>query len=69
MEYIQKALNPNVISGRFIDMPLHDYWCKNCFKMYEVIVPLKKTDEAIKCPDCKKKLKKMITRVYIKVGR
>lgn len=44
--------------------PLHDYFCKDCLKTYEVIVPLDKDNKKVKCPHCKKKLKKLLAPVY-----
>ena len=41
-------------------MPNYDYMCLNCQKIYEISVRLDKIDEKIKCPNCKKKLKKRI---------
>jgi len=48
-------------------MPLFDYYCKDCEKCYEVLVPLSKTKSKIKCPKCKKELKKIISPVYFSV--
>jgi putative FmdB family regulatory protein len=48
-------------------MPLYAYTCRECSKYYEVIVPLKKEKEKIKCPHCDKTLKKEITPVYFRV--
>jgi len=42
-------------------MPLQDYFCTNCEKVYEIIVPLAENDKKIKCPHCKKLLKKHIS--------
>jgi putative FmdB family regulatory protein len=42
-------------------MPLQDYYCTNCAKIYEIIVPLAQTDKKIKCPNCKRVLKKHIS--------
>ena len=40
-------------------MPLYDYYCKKCAKIHEIIVRLDKIDTKIKCPYCKKTLKKL----------
>jgi putative FmdB family regulatory protein len=48
-------------------MPLYDFWCKDCMKTYEVILPLAKSDEKVKCPHCKKKLKRIIAPVYFTI--
>lgn len=41
--------------------PLFAYVCSKCLKVYEMMVPLDKTGEDIKCPKCRKKMKKIIT--------
>lgn len=48
-------------------MPLFDYICGKCFKQYEVIVPLKDVGKKVKCPHCKKSLKKILTPVYFSI--
>lgn len=48
-------------------MPLHDYFCTDCEKVYEVLVPLKDTDKKVPCPKCEKPLKKRIAPVRIKL--
>jgi putative FmdB family regulatory protein len=48
-------------SSRGILMPLQDYFCKKCAKAYEIIVPLVKTDDKIKCPHCRRNLTKHIS--------
>ena len=42
-------------------MPLQDYSCVHCAKIYEIIVPLAENDKAIKCPKCKEVLVKHIS--------
>jgi len=42
-------------------MPMQDYYCKNCAKIYEILVPLAKNDEKIPCPYCKEVLIKHIS--------
>ncbi|MCK4328781.1 zinc ribbon domain-containing protein [candidate division WOR-3 bacterium] len=42
-------------------MPLQDYHCKQCNKIFEIIVPLSKNDKEIKCPYCKQTLRKRIS--------
>lgn len=49
-------------------MPLYVKWCKNCEKVYEVIIPLKDYDKKVKCPHCKKTLGKIMTPVCFKVN-
>ena len=48
-------------------MPLFDFICKKCEKIFEVIVPLSYSKKKIKCPYCKKQLKKLMSPVYFKV--
>lgn len=42
-------------------MPLQDYYCKHCSKLFEIIVPLAQNDKKIKCPHCKKALIKQLS--------
>lgn len=42
-------------------MPLYEYYCTECEKIYEIIVKLRAIDKKIKCPHCKKGLKKRIS--------
>jgi putative FmdB family regulatory protein len=42
-------------------VPIQDYHCKKCSKLYEIIVPLSKTDDEIKCPHCNEVLAKHIS--------
>lgn len=46
---------------------LYAFHCKECKKVYEVILPLKQYDKKVKCPYCKKRLNKIITPVLFKV--
>lgn len=48
-------------------MPLFDFFCRECLKTYEVIVPLKDVGKKVKCPHCKKGLKKIITPVFFSI--
>ena len=50
-------------------MPLYSYYCLDCEKTYEAIVPLKEYDKKIKCPKCKKKLNKYIGKVHLSSKR
>jgi putative FmdB family regulatory protein len=40
-------------------MPLFDYDCPACEKLFEIGVPLEKIEEPIKCPYCGKELTKL----------
>ena len=48
-------------------MPLYTYLCKKCAKIYEVIVPLKKAEDDIKCPHCNTVVEKKIMPVYFRI--
>jgi len=64
-------LNPQVIlgnNGRRPKMPMYDYRCEDCDKTFEIYVPLDKLEEEIKCPYCKKPLKKEMSPVFFKVN-
>lgn len=39
-------------------MPLYDFECSKCDKKYEVMVPLDKLKEELKCPKCNEKLER-----------
>jgi len=47
-------------------MPLYSYYCIACLKTYEITIPLSRYGEKVKCPHCKRILKKAITPVYLK---
>lgn len=49
--------------------PLFDYYCIDCMKKYEIIVPLKKYDDIVVCPHCAKKLTRAIGPVMILKNR
>lgn len=42
-------------------MPLFDYFCKKCSKIFEINVRLDKLDKKIRCPYCEKGLKKVVS--------
>ena len=48
-------------------MPLYQYWCEKCDKGYEVLIPLARYDEEVKCPHCDKTLQKIFSPCMIKV--
>ena len=48
-------------------MPLHDFVCGKCLKRYEIIIPLKEMDKKVKCPHCKKELKKIMAPVFFSI--
>lgn len=45
-------------------MPLYTYHCKDCAKLFELIVKLEDVDKEIKCPSCGKTLKKQMDAPY-----
>jgi putative FmdB family regulatory protein len=54
-------------------MPLYDYLCETpkCAKSKKVlsfIVPLERYDETIKCPECKKPLRRMLSAPMFRIG-
>jgi len=50
-------------------MPIHEYFCKDCDRIWEDLT-LKVSDvsEKIKCPLCKKKISKIMSRPVIRMG-
>jgi len=48
-------------------MPMYNYVCEKCSKIFEVIVPLDKSEKEIYCKYCNSVLKKQLTPVYFKV--
>lgn len=47
-------------------MALHDYYCTDCERVFEVLVPMDRLDDPVKCPKCRKRLKKRFSPVRIK---
>jgi putative FmdB family regulatory protein len=33
-------------------MPLYEYQCKKCEKMFEILLSFRELDDPVKCPDC-----------------
>lgn len=48
-------------------MPLYEYVCSRCQKLFEIIVPLDKYGKKIRCPHCRKQLKKIMSPVMFKI--
>jgi len=46
---------------------LYTYHCVDCAKIYEIMVKLKDYDKEIKCPHCKKPLKKQMDAPYFTI--
>lgn len=45
-------------------MPLYEYYCEKCEKVYSIKVPLARYGEEIKCPHCGEPLKMHISPVF-----
>jgi len=51
-------------------MPLYEFTCPKCGRLYEYIVKLDKLDTEIKCPNCGEPLKREVSFVkVIKIER
>lgn len=50
-------------------MPLFEYYCHDCERTFEAIVPLKEYNKKVKCPKCKKDLKKYVGKVHLSSKR
>lgn len=48
-------------------MPLYQFICYHCSRPYEVFMKLAKANVKVRCPVCKKALKKVILPVRFKV--
>jgi putative FmdB family regulatory protein len=50
-------------------MPIYEYVCKDCDKIFEALRPMSQADEPIACAHCgKKHTKRMISRCYAESG-
>jgi putative FmdB family regulatory protein len=49
-------------------MPLYVYHCSKCMKVFELIIPLSKYNEPVKCKYCGTDLEKFFTPCLIKVN-
>lgn len=49
-------------------MPLYDYYCPNCNKRFEVILPLKDSDVQLECKYCGQVMEKIICAPMFKVN-
>jgi putative FmdB family regulatory protein len=49
-------------------MPLYDYYCRFCHKLFEAIVPLALSGKELKCKYCGKPLKKLVAAPFFKVN-
>ncbi len=48
-------------------MPMYDYVCENCKKMFELIIPLAECGKIVKCKYCGKELVRLPSTPYFKV--
>ncbi len=48
-------------------MPLYEFICGSCLKVFEFIVPLDKYEKKIKCPHCKKEVKRIMSPVLFRI--
>ena len=49
-------------------MPLYLYSCKNCERLWELLVKLADFDKEIECPKCGGKVKRLMTPVRFSVN-
>ena len=45
-------------------MPIYQLICKRCNKLYDVMIPLKRYGEKVKCPHCKKLMEQQVAAPY-----
>lgn len=48
-------------------MPLYLFECKKCNKLWELLIKLKDFDKEVKCPECNKKLKRLVCPIPFKI--
>jgi putative FmdB family regulatory protein len=48
-------------------MPLYEYLCKDCMKVFEAIVKLEEEDKPVKCPFCDKPLDKLMSAPMFRI--
>jgi putative FmdB family regulatory protein len=48
-------------------MPLYEFLCSKCMKILEFIVPLDKFETKVKCPHCKKMVKRLMSPVLFRI--
>jgi putative FmdB family regulatory protein len=48
-------------------MPLYDYHCPKCAKLFEILVPLKDSKTPVLCKYCQEQLKKIIRSVMFRI--
>jgi putative FmdB family regulatory protein len=49
-------------------MPIYEYVCETCMKILEFKVPLEKFETKIKCPHCKKVVKRIMSPVLFRIN-
>lgn len=45
-------------------MPIYEYECEQCKKVYECILDSTEIDSIVECPDCKKECKKIMSPTF-----
>lgn len=48
-------------------MPLYEYQCNNCNKIYELLIQIKEKDKVQYCPICENQLEKIISKNAFKL--
>jgi putative FmdB family regulatory protein len=46
---------------REVTMPMFDFFCKECMKVFEVTVKLANLDDDVICPYCSGKIRKLVS--------
>ena len=50
-------------------MPVYEIYCVDCSEIREVLVPVSERNKKVKCPTCKKDMKKRIGKVHLSSKR
>lgn len=48
-------------------MPLYEYWCSKCEKVFEAIVKLEESEQPVKCPICDKPLDRLMSAPMFRI--
>ena len=62
---------PVVSAGREVTMPTYEYKCRNCKKVFTLIMPISEYEKGkVKCPKCGKgRVKQQITEFMVQTSR
>ena len=41
-------------------MPVYEYLCRDCERLYEILIPLADYDKKVRCKHCNKKMERVI---------